>query len=133
MKNQAKFYLAIACVIILFDIAASFASRAAQFNYTNLAWVSWGLYVACGYFGCKYRGFLGGVVAGLVAGLSDSTVGWALSCLIGPYLPFAQPGRYAPVLIAVAIVIVTAMGAFFGLVGALLCKITTRGGRRPDA
>lgn len=126
MKNAAKFCLGIACVVVLFDTSASFASRAARFNYTNLFLVSWALYVASGYFGYKYLNLLTGIAGGLVAGLTDSTIGWGVSSLIGPYLPFAQPGRYPPALIAIAIVIVTATGGFFGFVGVLLYEITKR-------
>ena len=82
MKNLVKLYLIIAFTIIIFDIVASFASRTLRFDYTDLALVSWGLYVASGYFGHKYYSILGGVGAGGVAGLTDSTIGWAASIIV---------------------------------------------------
>jgi len=107
MKKRVQFYFIVASVIVLFDLVASIISRTLEFDYTKLGWVSWGLYFAAGYFGCKYFDFLSGVVAGLVAGLSDSTIGWAVSSAIGPYIPFAQP-RYTVLLILIVVIIVSA-------------------------
>ena len=125
MRNKARLFLTIACVVILFDVAASFASRSLRFNYGNLIWAFWCLYLASGYFGCKYHDFRTGVMAGLIAGLSDSTIGWALSHAIGPYLPSRHP-PLTLLLISVVVIIVTATGTFFGLIGALFGKIIKR-------
>ena len=132
MKKRIKFYLIVASVIVLFDLVASITSRTLEFDYTKLGWVSWGLYFAAGYFGCKYFDFLSGAVAGLVAGLSDSTIGWAVSSAIGPYIPFTQP-PYTALLIIVVVIIVSAKSTFLGLIGALLCKILNRRSRFADA
>jgi hypothetical protein len=67
-----------------FDVAASFASRALKFDYTHLAWVSRFLYAVAGYFGFGYFRLAGALLAGLVAGVADATIGWALSAAIGP-------------------------------------------------
>jgi hypothetical protein len=132
MKKRIQFYLVVACVIVLFDLIGSVMSRTLVFDYTKLGWVSWGLYFAAGYFGCKYFDLLSGVVAGLVAGLSDSTVGWAVSSAIGPYIPFTQP-PYTLLLILIVVIIVSSKSTFLGLIGALFCKIIKRSGRFADA
>jgi hypothetical protein len=119
MKTKARLYLSIICVIIVFDVAASLASRSLRFDYTRLAWASYCLYAASGYLGFGYRRFQGGILAGLMAGAADSTVGWALSAAIRPYVPFDQP-HLTVGLISVTVVIVTLGGAFFGFVGALV-------------
>jgi hypothetical protein len=129
MNKKIHLYLIVALVIVLFDAAASVASRVLQFDYTNLMWVSWGLYIAIGFLGCLHFDLMSGVSAGFIAGLSDSTVGWVLSSVIGPYLPFA-PRSYSIALILVAIAIVCVMGTFFGLIGALSCKLFKRIRRR---
>lgn len=122
MKKRIQFYLIVTSVIVLFDLAASIISRTIEFDYTTFGWGSWGLYFAAGYFGCKYFDFLSGAVAGFVAGLSDSTVGWAVSSAIGPYIPSDQP-PYTVLLIVVVVTIVSAKRTFLGLIGALFCKI----------
>jgi hypothetical protein len=125
MKERIQYYFTVACVIVLFDVIASFASRALAFNYTKLAWASWSLYALAGYVGCRRFGFLSGIVAGLIAGLSDSTVGWSLSSAIGPYIPLTQP-RHTLLLVSVVIVIVSLTGAFFGFIGSSAGHIIKR-------
>ena len=123
--NKAQFYLAIAAMIILFDVIASFASKSFGFDYTNLAWVSLCLYLISGYLGCKFYGLLGGILAGLVAGIADSTIGWALSSVIKPYISFEQPDYTFPLILEIIATI--SLGALiFGLIGALLFLIVNR-------
>ena len=119
--GKAKLFLTVAGAVILFDALASLASRSLSFNYANLVWVSLCLYLASGYFGCKYHDFLSGILAGSIAGLSDSTIGWALSAAIGP--DTTSHPRPAPLSILIVIVIVTTTGTLFGLLGALLCRL----------
>ncbi len=127
MKNKALFYVTVFCVIVVFDLIASLASRSLAFDYTKLAPLSLLLYCAAGYFGCKYHGFIGGVMAGLAAGVADSTAGWALSSAIGSYVPQARPPHtLLKVLLVVAVVSLT--GVILGSVGAALRKIV--GGKR---
>jgi hypothetical protein len=125
MKNTTRFYLIIACVIVLFDVTASFASKLFGFDYTALKWVSWAIYLGSGYWGCKNYSLRTGMIAGLVAGLSDSTLGWALSTAIGPTIPFHQP-RLTPLLVSVVIVIVAVKSTFIGAVGALFGEFIRR-------
>lgn len=127
-KNKARFYLAIAALIILFDVVGALASKSIGFDYTKLSWISLGIYFLSGYFGCKYYGVLGGLIAGLVAGAANSTVGWALSSMIQPYIPSARP-NYPFSLILDIIVSVSLKATFFGLIGALLRLVVSRIGR----
>jgi hypothetical protein len=130
MKRETRFYLVIACAIVLFDVASSFASRALKFDYTHLAWVSRFLYALAGYFGFGYVRIAGALLAGLVAGVADATIGWAVSVAIGPYVPLTQP-PFTFGLIAVTIVIVSLQGAFFGFIGGLFRLLLGRVERRP--
>jgi hypothetical protein len=122
MKNKALCYLTVFCIIVLFDVVASLASRSLAFDYTKLAPLTWLLYCAAGYLGCKYHGFLGGVVAVLTAGVANSTAGWALSSAVGPYVPQTQsPHSLLTVLLVVAVVSIT--GVVLRAVGAALRKV----------
>jgi hypothetical protein len=129
MKTETRLYLAIVFVIVLFDGLASLASRTWRFDYTRLDWVSFCLYAASGFLALKYRGLKGGVLAGLLAGFTDATLGWALSSAIGPDLPFPPLGHHVVVIVLV-VVTVSMWGAFFGLVGALLRLALSRLQRR---
>lgn len=78
-------------MIVFFDVATALASKWLHFDYTRLIWASFCLYAVCGYLGFAYRHLLGGALAGLMAGLTDSTIGWALSTAIRPYTRVAPP------------------------------------------
>jgi hypothetical protein len=129
MRTRVIFYLGVAITVVLFDAGASFVSRTFHINYVNFILGSWGIYAASGYFACRHFRFWEGVLSGTVAGLSDSTLGWGVSFLIGPYPPFQLPD-FTPVLLSLVIIsvvfVVTVSGAFFGLLGALLCKLVGR-------
>ena len=132
MKKRIQFVFIIVAAIVLFDAVASVVSRALQVDYAKLFWVSFLLYSAAGYFGCKYFDFLTGLGGGFVAGLADSTAGWLVSSTVGPYTSTAQL-RYGPVMILFTVSVVSVVGAFFGLVGALVRKIIERSTRFVDA
>src|ERR1700737_3370936 len=103
MKNKTQLFISVASAIIVFDVVASFASRLLHFDYGSLMWVTFCLYGLCGYFGFRYRQLLGGFLAGLMADLADSTVGWALSTASHPYMRDPQP---RPTIFMVSVVIV---------------------------
>ena len=132
MKKRIQFGLIVVAVIVLFDAGASVVSRNLQFEYSKLFWASCLLYLAVGYFGCKYFDFLTGVAGGFIAGLADSTVGWLVSSIIGPYFSTAQ-SPYGALIVSFTIIIVSFLGTFLGLVGAFVCKITKRSRRFADA
>jgi len=97
------------------------------FDYTKLFWASWCIYFLAGFVGCKRLGFIGGITSGLAAGLGDATLGWFLSKAVGPYLPNRPQQPYGIVIVGIVIVIVSTLGAFFGLLGASLSKLLNRG------
>jgi len=132
MKKRIQFGLVVVGAIVLFDALASVLSRTLQIDYATLLWVSFLLYLAAGYFGCKYFDFLTGLGGGFVAGLTDSTLGWLVSSAIGPYTSTAQQ-QHGVVIILFTVIIVSVLGAFFGLIGALVRKIIRRGSRFADA
>lgn len=121
MKNKTQLFISVASAIVVFDVAGSFASRLLHFDYASLMSVTVFLYMACGYLGFQYRQILGGFLTGLVAGLADSTAGWALSVAIHPYTrqPEVRPTIFT---VSVTIVFVTLVGGFFGFTGAVIAK-----------
>jgi len=127
MKKHLKFYVTVILAVTLFDFIASLASRTFVFDYTKLFWTSWCIYFTAGFIGCRRLGFIGGITSGLVAGFGDATLGWFLSTVVGPYLPNRPQQPYGIVLIGITIVIVSMLGAFFGLLGASLAKLLNRG------
>ena len=132
MKAETRFYLVLVASIVLFDVTGSLASRMLKFDYTALVWPSRFLYLLAGYFGFSYIRLVGGVLAGLVAGIADATIGWALSAAIRPYLPFAQPPLSVRTIMFV-VVFVSLQAAFFGFVGGLLSLLVRRFRKRSSA
>jgi hypothetical protein len=121
MKSKEQLFLFVACLIVTFDVLASFASRLLHFNYDSLIWVSCCLFALCGYVGFRYGRLLGGFLVGLIAGLADSTLGWVLSTLIHPYM--SSPDTKLTVFnVSVGVVFVTLVGGFFGFIGALVAN-----------
>lgn len=127
MKKYLQFYVTVILAVAIFDVIASLASRMFVFDYTKLFWASWCIYFIAGLVGCKRLGFISGITLGLVAGLGDATLGWFLSTAVGPYLPNRPQQPYGILIVGITIVIVTTLGAFFGLLGACLCKLLNRG------
>src|SRR5262245_27100445 len=123
--KRMQLFLIVAGFIILFDAVTSAASRTLTLDYTIFGWASYFFYAAAGYCGHRNFDLPTGVVTGAVAGLADSTLGWYISSLIGPFIPFAEP-HYTPLLTTVVIILVTLTGALFGLGGALLFRLTSR-------
>jgi hypothetical protein len=121
MKSQTQLFISVSSAIVVFDVAGSFASRLLHFDYASLMWVTFCLYMACGYLGFQYRQILGGFLSGLIAGLADSTAGWALSVAIHPYMRYSQP-RPTIFAVSLTIVFVTLVGGFFGFTGAVIAK-----------
>ena len=109
-------------VVVAFDAGASLLSRLLQFDYTNLTYVSFLIYVLAGYWGAHRRGFVLGVLLGGLAGLSDATIGWSVSTWIGPFTRTAIP-PVSSLLVLIVVPTVTVLGIFFGLIGATLCKL----------
>jgi len=125
MRNKTELFISVASVIVVFDVVASFASRLLHFDYGSLMWVTFCLYMVCGYMGFQYRQLLGGFLAGLMAGLADSTAGWALSVAIHPYIQASQT-RPTVFTVSATIVFVSLVGGFFGFTGAVIAKGISR-------
>lgn len=125
MKKHFRFYLAVILAIALFDVIGSLASRIFVFDYTKLVLASWCFYFIAGFVGCKR--LVGGIIAGLVAGFGNATLGWFLSTAIGPYLPNHPQEQLGIVIVGITIVIVSMLGTFFGLFGAAFFKLLNRG------
>jgi hypothetical protein len=130
IKNKSQFFLAVAATIILFDVFGALASKSLNFAYPNLVWGSWSIYLISGFIGRKLYGFPSGILVGLIAGFVESTIGWALSTIIGPYLPFEKP-HYSFLEISIIIAVVTVQGAILGGIGALLNLVISKLSRTP--
>ena len=125
MRNKFLYFRVVASTIVIFDVIVSFASKILEFDYTTFAWVSLFLYAAAGFFGCKFFNFPTGVIAGLVAGFVDSTLGWAISSFIKPYISFEQIPYTFPIIVEV-IITVSLTGALFGFIGSFIGYIIKR-------
>jgi len=88
-------------------------------------WLSFLLYVVVGFWGAHRKGFVYGMLLGTFAGLVDSTLGWFVSRMIGPFLRTDIP-KLEPLIIAIVIIVVTASAFALGSLGALLCKLLGR-------
>jgi hypothetical protein len=115
--------LIIFLLVIAFDAIASLLSRLLEFDYTNFMWISFLIYVAVGFWGAFRQGFVYGMVLGAIAGLTDSTVGWSISRMIGPFIHHKMP-PLNPIVIVITIVFVTLTAVALGSVGAVLCKLS---------
>jgi hypothetical protein len=71
------------------------------------------------------KGFVYGMLLGTFAGLVDSTLGWFVSRMVGPFLRTDIP-KLEPLIIAIVIIVVTASAFALGSLGALLCKLLGR-------
>jgi len=113
----------LACLTILvYATGMSAASRTFGFPYTSGIAGSYLIYAAAGFFGARAGGGLGmGVLAGAAAGLTDATLGWSISWVIGPGRP-PDDVRTAGS-IAGIVVFVTFLAAAVGFVGALVARL----------
>jgi thiamine transporter ThiT len=109
-------------IIAGFDTVASMISRSFHYDFSSFAWGSFLIYLAIGYWGARRCGVKYGMSLGALAGLVDSTIGWFISRMIGPFIEMPIP-TLTPAVVAPAIVAVTAMGLMFGLIGAGVCKV----------
>jgi len=122
MKSKAQLFILVASLILVFDLLGCIASRLLHFSYTYLQMGSSALYTLSGYLGFRYRRELvGGLQAGLIAGLTDSTAGWALSAAILSQLGSPEP-RPTIFLISIVVPLVTLVGGLCGLAGAAVAK-----------
>ena len=104
-----------------FYTAASVLSRSSRFEYSGLVSTSFLIYLAAGYAGGRRRGVKCGMLLGSMAGFIDSTIGWFISRVIGPFteMTFSTPDLAS---IEMVVFTTTTMGFVFGLIGARLRK-----------
>jgi hypothetical protein len=113
-----------------FDAGASVLSRNFRYEYSGLIWTSFLIYLAAGYLGGRRRGIKCGMLLGSMAGFIDSTIGWFISRMIGPFTEMTIPTLTLPMIVMVVFT-TTTIGFVFGLIGAGLWKVFGR--RNPVA
>lgn len=104
-----------------FYVVASMLSRSFRYKYSSLIWISFIIYLAAGYFGGRRRGIKCGMLLGSLAGFIDSTIGWFISRMVGPFTEMSIPTPTLAVMVAVTVT-TTAIGFVFGMIGAGLWK-----------
>jgi hypothetical protein len=115
--------------VLTLDTIGSLLSKRLGFFYGRISPISLLLWTAAGALasraGTALLALFLGVLAGLMVGLVDSTVGWWISWRIGPGR--LRPERATPHVIAWTIVRVTIMAACFGGVGAAVLTVSRFG------
>ena len=115
------------CAVILFDAVGSFAARELGFNYTLLIPGSLLIYGTAAALVARRRDWVLGLLAATVLALTDVTVGWAVSWVIGPGRPEAG---LTPITVVGAVMTAFVLGGLAGAIGAWIGVRTRRG---PDA
>lgn len=107
--------------ILLYDSIGALASRSFGFDYS---WLIIGTSLIYVFIGFSITGTLAfSLLAGMLVGLFDSTVGWYISWMIGPGQPQIEIGVPAIVL---TIFFVTFLGGVLGFIGGLISKVASR-------
>ena len=111
-------------VLILFDLIASLLSRYAHIPYASFTLGSFAIYVVAGFLAARRFRFAAAPLVGTVAGLSEATVGWAVSWVIGPGRPSASAAGFVSILFAGVVVtaVATGLGALGGVGAVLMSK-----------
>lgn len=81
-----------ALAVIVFDLVASLISRHTGIPYVQFAVGSFLLYLCAGLITGYAIGILASMVVAVALWLADTTLGWALSWIVGPGRP--EPGVY---------------------------------------
>lgn len=124
MKPLTRVLLIAAIVVLVFDTVGAIASAQLGFAYSSLSPISMFIYAAAGFAAGRLAGLRAAVSIGSAVALIEATLGWFISWQIGPGRP---PEEYAGVgAVLVAITIVTAMGAVFGLLGGAAARLVRR-------
>jgi len=113
--------------VVAFDAIASLASLAIGFNYEYSAFGSLLLYCVFGYWASSVRTILFASIVGALMGLTDASLGWAVSWILGP-------GRWEPGLLtlptwALIALQITAVAAICALLGGVARRYMPRGKR----
>ena len=114
-----KVVIAGSIAILLFDAVGSLASRRWEFPYSRLMVGSFLVYLLTGFFVAAIsHDEHDWIHAGIVVGLVESTLGWAISWWIGSGRRDIGDGSSAVVQVTLTIVAVVAIYGVFGLAGA---------------
>jgi len=124
-KSLLKLLVAVSVVMVVYDAAASAVSRFAGIEYSYFMFGSLLLCVLAGFYVGWQTSFVWGIAAGFVAGLAESTLGWAVSNSIGPTTAVAQQNITTD-LILFTIFVVTMSSMFFAAVGSGIAAVTKR-------
>ena len=123
MKPISRILLYGALAVILFDTAASLASRTLGFAYTSASTGSYLIYAVTGFFAARVLGWKGAALAGLTLGLVDATIGWGISWLIGPGQPPADV-TFTPWMWPIIAITVSLTAVICALVGAVVARLS---------
>ena len=110
--------------VVGFDAIASLASLAFGFPYSYAALGSAVLYIVFAYFAARMLGFWAALSLGAVMGLTDVTIGWAVSWAIGPGRIDIGPLTPSDWIYTAAFA--TILGAIYGLIGGGIGALTVR-------
>ena len=127
MTPKVRLMLIASGAIVLFDAAASIASKEVGFPYTSAAVGSYILYAIGGFLAARRADLAFAAQLGAVLGLVDATLGWAVSSAIGPNVP-PMPRITVASWVFVAIVVVLT-GVVCALVGGAIGRATRRSSR----
>lgn len=121
MSNFWKIVSLGAMTVLLFDIAASLASKGLGFPYAYASIGSVFIYALVGYFTFRRCGLVRAVGAAVLIEIVDATLGWYISWQIGPgALPADQ---LTPPIIATTIMTVLIFAAICALIGSAIARV----------
>jgi hypothetical protein len=116
--------------VLLFDALGSFASKQFGFSYALLIPGSVLIYGLVAALVARRRDWLLGLFAGALMGLTDVTVGWAVSWIIGPGKP--ETGLTAMTIVG-AVITAFVLSGLAGAIGAWIGARKIRGSGAPAA
>jgi hypothetical protein len=106
-----------AAFVVIFDAIASLISRAAEISYVRFSVGSWIIYALAGYLAARFahdKAVQTAILGGVLLGATDSTLGWAISWLIGPgRMNGLTPGRW----LGIAVFVTLTASVVAGLAG----------------
>ena len=127
-RKLATVLLLSGAAIVLLDVVAALATMRYGFDYDRTAWISYTIYALAGFFAARCTGATApveatyGIALGALGGAStalvDSSLGWAVSWVMGPGRP---PGGWPGFgFIAYVVGTVVAYGTGLGVIGGLV-------------
>ena len=113
--------------VIAFDAIASLSSVGLGFDYRYAALGSIALYGVFGYWTGRDSSIYFGPLVGAFMGLTDATLGWLVSWIVGPGR--LEPGALTPQAWLVVAAQVIAVAALCALVGSVVGRYVPKRGR----